>query len=226
MRAGRPLTVVKLGGSLAFSPHLRGWLDAIRCGTGHIVLVPGGGPFADAVRAAQPSMGFDDGAAHHMALLAMAQYGVALVSLGDQLQRADSADIIRAVLREGKVAVWSPMRMVLGASDIPASWDMTSDSLAAWVAGKIGAARLLLIKSVPSAADSIFADDLTARGIVDPMFPGLLDENRLDAAIVGPDAHAAARAAFERGERFGSRIVLRAAACQTPGRNAAQRLRS
>ena len=76
------LTVVKLGGSLAFSDALRPWLDALSQCARHVVVVPGGGPFADAVRAAQPRMGFDDRAAHHMALSAMEQYGRALVGLG------------------------------------------------------------------------------------------------------------------------------------------------
>ena len=77
----RQLTIVKLGGSHALGPHLRGWLDAIAARAGSIVIVPGGGPFADAVRAAQGPMGFDDCAAHHMALMAMAQFGRALESL-------------------------------------------------------------------------------------------------------------------------------------------------
>ncbi len=66
--------VVRLGGSHAFSPLLRPWLAAIGAAAGRVVLVPGGGPFADTVRSAQAAMGFDDLAAHRMALLAMAQY--------------------------------------------------------------------------------------------------------------------------------------------------------
>ena len=68
---GRDLTVIKLGGSHAFAPQLKDWIGAVAAQAGRIVLVPGGGPFADAVRDAQARMGFDDGAAHRMALLAM-----------------------------------------------------------------------------------------------------------------------------------------------------------
>jgi aspartokinase-like uncharacterized kinase len=50
------LTVVKLGGSHADSPLLRPWLDAIAAACGHAVLAPGGGPFAEAGRAAQKRM--------------------------------------------------------------------------------------------------------------------------------------------------------------------------
>src|SRR5688572_11112389 len=72
--ATRGPTVVKLGGSYALSPRLPAILAAIRASHVPVVVVPGGGPFADAVRAAQPRMGFGDRAAHRMALLAMAQF--------------------------------------------------------------------------------------------------------------------------------------------------------
>src|SRR5437763_974004 len=94
----RDLTVIKLGGSHAFAPHLAHWLDAIGHCAGRIVVVPGGGPFADAVRDAQPRMGFDDSAAHRMALLAMEQYGCALASLKTCFALAETrAEIGRAL---------------------------------------------------------------------------------------------------------------------------------
>ena len=99
MRGAIGLTVLKLGGSYAFSPHLKDWLDAIAACAGCAVVVPGGGPFADAVRMAQSRMGFDDRAAHEMAVLAMDQYGCALAHLGLPMRRAESATAIRSVLR-------------------------------------------------------------------------------------------------------------------------------
>ena len=77
------------------------------------MLVPGGGPFADAVRSAQPRMGFDDDAAHHMALLGMDQYGRALAALNKRFTPAASIAGIRRALRAGNVPVWSPTEMVL-----------------------------------------------------------------------------------------------------------------
>src|SRR5437016_4493749 len=142
------LTVVKLGGSHAFSDHLRCWIAALESCGGSVVIVPGGGPFADTVRAAQQKMGFDDRAADHMALLAMEQYGCALVSLGARLALADTVTSIYRIAREGRVPVWSPARMALRARDLPISWEMTSDSLAAWLAGEIGARHLVLVKHI------------------------------------------------------------------------------
>src|SRR3954447_1974142 len=103
-------TVVKLGGSHAFSEHLARWIGAIADCAGHVIVVPGGGPFADAVRDAQPRMGFDDAPAHHMALLAMEQYGCALASLNGMFVRADSLAAILDALETAKVPVWMPSR--------------------------------------------------------------------------------------------------------------------
>jgi len=205
MEAAR-VTVVKLGGSYADAADLKPWLDAIAACAGYVVLVPGGGPFADAVRDAQRRMGFDDRVAHHMALTAMDQYGCALMSLSQGLTRADSMEAIQAAADCGRIPVWAPAGMVLAAGEIPASWDVTSDSLAAWLAGKIGAARLLLVKRVRPAGPCVRAAELVARGLADAKFPEFLRASGAAAAIAGPADHAAAPAALRSGALCGTRI--------------------
>src|SRR5262245_14143830 len=74
---GRPIWVVKLGGSLADASELPAWTALL--GRRHavgIVIVPGGGPFADQVRAAQGRWRFPDAIAHRMCVLAMEQFGL------------------------------------------------------------------------------------------------------------------------------------------------------
>jgi len=205
----RGVTVVKLGGSYACSTNLTLWLDAIARGTGHVVIVPGGGPFADAVRAAQLRMRFDDVAAHRMALLAMEQFGHALVALNPRLRVAASVAAIRRALRANEVAVWSPAAMVLGAKDVPCSWDVTADSLAAWLAHRIGARRLLLVKQVEAPHHPVSARDLVARGIVDSAFIAFLAASGVEAWIAGPDQHAEAALALACGHEIGCGIDLR-----------------
>jgi len=183
----RPLTVIKLGGSHAFAPHLRDWLDAIASCAGSIVLVPGGGPFADVVRDAQPRIGFDDDAAHRMALLAMEQYGCALASLNARFTLAQSKTEIERALGERRVPVWLPSRMALAAGEIPWSWDVTSDSLAAWLAGELLASHLVLVKH---SAARMSAEELTARGIVDSAFPHFIARGGVTVAVLGAADHA------------------------------------
>jgi aspartokinase-like uncharacterized kinase len=200
------LVVVKLGGSHAFSHHLTGWLDAVAPAAGRVVIVPGGGPFADAVRAAQPQMRFDDRAAHRMALLAMEQYACALASLRAPFVVAASAADIRTSLGAGKVPVWAPSRMVLRAKDVPWSWDVTSDSLAAWLAGVLRAKLLLLVKSIAAPATAARAADLSAGGVVDAAFPRFLGASGAQAYIAGASEHAAFAAALAAGSLPGARI--------------------
>ena len=203
--------VIKLGGSYAYSaraPQRTDWLEAIERCAGQAILVPGGGPFADAVRAAQGELGFDDSAAHAMALLAMEQYGRALASLRPRFQLANSAEEIRSMLGEGAVPVWAPARMALAAKSLPESWDFTSDSLAAWLAGVLGVTRLLLVKHVAVPRACLPVAELVAKGVVDPLFPGFLGASGAEAYIAGPADHATAAAAIRRSGPPGSRIAL------------------
>jgi 5-(aminomethyl)-3-furanmethanol phosphate kinase len=205
MQGGAP-TVIKLGGSFAFSADLGDWIAAIADCAGRAVIVPGGGPFADAVRAAQAQIGFDDRAAHRMALLAMEQYGCAIKSLHEALSFADSLGSIRRGLADHQVPVWLPTQMALSAADIPQSWDVTSDSLAAWLAGKIGAARLLLVKQVEPAHRTARVADLAERDIVDAAFANFHAASGVPAFILGPKDHGAV-GRLMCGEPAGIRII-------------------
>ncbi len=186
------VTIVKLGGSLTGSAPLMGWVETLAACGGHVIVVPGGGPFADAVREAQAKIGFGDAVAHHMALLAMEQYGRALASLRPGFLIAGSAMVIRRVLHEGRVPVWAPVEMALQAAEIPASWDVTSDSLAAWLAGRIGASRLLLVKRGGPFEGRVQAAELVAWGVVDGAFPRFLSESGAQGAIVAASNHGTA----------------------------------
>jgi 5-(aminomethyl)-3-furanmethanol phosphate kinase len=206
MHATERPVIVKLGGSFAFSAHLRGWIEALADCSGRAIVVPGGGPFADAVRSAQLRIGFDDGIAHHMALLAMEQYGRALAGCNGALSPADSVEAIRDNLNAGRIPVWMPVRMVLDAVDIAASWDVTSDSLAAWLGARIGGERLFLVKHADSLSQPARVEDLAARGILDKAFPGHLRKSSLRAFILGPADYAVASAAIRAGTPAGVAI--------------------
>jgi aspartokinase-like uncharacterized kinase len=203
--ADRP-AVIKIGGSCAFSLDLRRWTATVAACGGRAVVVPGGGSFADAVRAAQPRMGFDDAAAHHMALLAMEQLGRALASFDARLSPVDTIAAVRRAVRDKAVPVWLATRMAL-AADIPASWEVTSDSLAAWLAGKLNAARLVLLKQVELPPNVVSATELAGTGVVDPAFPRFLKQSGVPALILGPADHMAVAATLCDDPQIGTPIV-------------------
>jgi 5-(aminomethyl)-3-furanmethanol phosphate kinase len=162
--------VVKLGGSLGASQRLRGWLRALAWRP-DLVLVPGGGPFADQVRAAQARWEFDDSTAHHLAILAMEQFGRVLCAIQAGLVPVGSRTTLRAAVREGATPVWMPTAMTLGEGAIAQSWDVTSDSLAAWLCAELGAGGLLVVKTALPAGLARDPRTLCAQGIVDRAFP-------------------------------------------------------
>ncbi|MGO9134297.1 MAG: uridylate kinase [Methylovirgula sp.] len=202
-----PPIVVKIGGSLAGAKDLGAWIAALdRCPL-PLIVVPGGGPFADAVRAAQAKMHFDDEAAHHMALVAMQQYGIALAALWPRLAGASTPSAIRRALRLGQVPCWNPSAMA-AAAPLPKGWDITSDTLAAWLAGTLKSDRLLLIKSVDVPAGVETAADLAAAGIVDPLFPHYAAASGAAVNLAGPAALAEAATLLAQGILPGHRLRL------------------
>ena len=207
MRDTADLTVVKLGGSYAFSLQLPAWLEALASCAGRVVIVPGGGPFADVVRDAQAKMRFSDDAAHRMGLMAMSQFGCAVASLAKGYVMAGSVDAIRHAVRARQVPVWSPLPMALETEALPASWDVTADSLAAWLAARLGALRVVFVKQIVPPSSSL--DALIAAGILDRFLPHLLGGSGLEAYIVGPGEHAITAEAIAAGQPAGRRLCAR-----------------
>jgi aspartokinase-like uncharacterized kinase len=183
MRNVSGIALLKLGGAQARGGRLGEWLDAISHHAGRLIVVPGGGPFADVVRATQAQIGFDDVAAHEMAMMAMSQFGRALASLRPGFELADSEAALGGALRRGRTPIWSPERMALAAGLKP-SWDLTSDSLDVWLAGKLGAVRLILVKhGAPGTAA-----ELVRGGVVDALFPAYLAKTGIRAFLAAPDS--------------------------------------
>jgi dihydroneopterin aldolase len=149
------------------------------------VVVPGGGPFADAVRLAQPTMGFDDSAAHDMALMAMAQFGRALAGLAGWVY-ADTMTSLLAAIDAGRIPVWSPWPMLSGHPYIAQNWGVTSDSLAVWLAMQLQATRVVLIKHCPPPADTS-PDQWASLGLVDTAFSGFVSRFAGQVRMIGPD---------------------------------------
>jgi aspartokinase-like uncharacterized kinase len=198
--------VVKLGGSLAASPLLGDWLKTLAEGGGRIIVVPGGGPFADAVRAAQPECGFDDATAHRLALLAMEQYAWMLAGRGFPLLPVASRGEMVDALRAGIVPIWLPSRTVPRRADIEAGWEVTSDSLAACLAHDLGVSLLVLVKAVPMPQPRPAAA-LAREGVVDRAFPAYLARAGCECRILGAPEHARLARALRDGIAPGTRVL-------------------
>ena len=150
-RATADFVVMKIGGGMASIP---GALERVCAAVGQVaadhrlVVVPGGGPFADAVRTFDRTYRLPDETAHWMAMLAMDQYAHVLAHRIPGAVLVDEPGEVLEVSRPGRVTVLAPFRWMRAADVLPHSWDVTSDSIAAFVAGALGATRLVLIKPV------------------------------------------------------------------------------
>jgi 5-(aminomethyl)-3-furanmethanol phosphate kinase len=145
-------TVVKIGGGLAREAGdaaLRALCRVVgEAGARHpLLVVPGGAGFADAVRAHQRRFALREAAVHRMAILAMDQFGRLLCDLIPDAVPCTELAAARDAAVRGQTPVLLPAAM-LAHDPLPVSSAVTSDSIAAWVAGVAGARRLVLVKPV------------------------------------------------------------------------------
>ena len=119
-KKGRVVWVVKVGGSLLGSPELERWLGLFaKFSDGNIILVPGGGVFADAVRDAQKVSKISEACAHRLAVLAMDQFGLILANMNSDLAVARTEMEIDERTWQHRCIVWLPSQRVLADDSIP-----------------------------------------------------------------------------------------------------------
>jgi dihydroneopterin aldolase len=128
-----------------------------------------------------------------MAVLAMDQYAHLVVSRLPNGRIVEGPREVRVALAAGMVPVLAPSRWLREVDPLPHSWDVTSDSIAAWVAHEAGAQRLVLIKPAgaqgPDLVDRYFSRALPAGITVVSAAADRIDD--LDAALRGSPAHVA-----------------------------------
>jgi aspartokinase-like uncharacterized kinase len=139
--------VVKIGGGLLRAEGLQGLRRACAEATEMatcrpVLVVPGGGPFADAVRAVDAQVGLADDVAHALALRAMDQLGVLLRSL------LPAAELLTGLVAPRALAVVQAAPAFQDRPEVPESWAVTSDSLAVLAAAAVGAEEAVLLKPV------------------------------------------------------------------------------
>lgn len=143
------MKVIKLGGSLIKDKNvLYQCLNSIeRNYSDKVIIVPGGGVFADQVRIMQQQWHFDDETAHQMALLAMQQMALLFNSIKRMFIVANTVSAIKQTLQDYSVVIWSPNCQELDLAGIRENWDVSSDSLAAWLATQLKVTELIIVKS-------------------------------------------------------------------------------
>ena len=149
---------IKLGGGLiSYSEELRNLIKFLdKLSTSYqLLIVPGGGPFADIVRDIYSQYNLSDTIAHWMAILAMDQYGFFLSNLSENAITTHSIDKAKELAKKNKFPILLPFWLLYEQDQLNHSWDVTSDSIAAYIASLIKAESLILLKDV----EGIFKHD-------------------------------------------------------------------
>ena len=195
--------VIKVGGSMAADTAV---LKALCTEIGRLaerfrlVVVPGGGEFADAVRTVDERFGLSSRVSHRMAVLGMDQYGLLLSELISKSRLAHSLGVIEGMSGSGHAVVLMSSRVVSRARSLEASWDVTSDSIAAYVAARLSAEKLVLVTDVDGVfsantevearaelLEEVSASSLLQLGVrtsVDRFLPKLLLKYELECFVV------------------------------------------
>ena len=185
------VTVIKLGGSLMRSAELTLWLESITklAQKTRVIIVPGGGEFADKVRETQQSLCFDNQTAHRLALLAMFQYGYLLTGLNPSIKIIENIDELLSTKDSQMPMLWLPDVLLNDFSEIPASWDYSSDSIALWLATKVNAEQLILIKTIDKLTSDYDLKSLINEGYIDQGFSSLLGNFSVEIKVFASEQY-------------------------------------
>lgn len=191
--------VMKIGGSLI--EHAREIIRTIGESRREVLIIPGGGIFADAVR----ERGVFDTAAHFMAIAAMDQYGWLLSTYG--------IPVSTEPIRKGSTHILLPYTHLLKTDPLPHSWDITSDTISAYYASLLSL-PLIILKSIDNIRTLEGPVERLQSGMIsddiDPAFIPYISAHEISGLIIrGSDPAriaAALRGDEVLGTRFGSTI--------------------
>ena len=214
-------SVIKIGGSLGRGEKLKNLCCHLaELGRKHrMLIVPGGGAFADTVRHYDSRYRLGKSASHWMAILAMDQFGYLLSELIPGSEHARSLVAACKIADAGRIPVLIPFNLLRHADPLPHSWRVTSDSIAAWVAELARAHMLVLLKDVDGLYTShpretghvvlleeIFVEHLAVCEGVDPCLASSLSTNAFEFWIINGEKPERLVELLEKGHTKGTHL--------------------
>jgi len=111
-----------------------------------IIIIPGGGSYANFIRSIDRKLVLGDDLAHWMAIFSMDYNGEELNKLFPDLECIND---IKKIQRASNIfCIFLPYNYLKKKDELPHSWDITSDSIAIYIANKLQLNECYLIKDV------------------------------------------------------------------------------
>ena len=179
----RALAVVKVGGSLfdwpEFPVRLTDYLEMRQNTDGleRTVLIAGGGAAADWIRSVDRIHRLGDVVADKLALQALDLTASFLAEVLPGAHKVDRLLMLETGCQSQSRTILVPRHALAeiersGAAPLGASWDVTSDAIAARIAVHLEARTLVLLKST-SLPVGATQQDAVRLGLIDPMLPSV-----------------------------------------------------
>jgi aspartokinase-like uncharacterized kinase len=181
--------IIKLGGSLQEKGReiIRFLSDYAEKKAHTFIMIPGGGHFVKRIKELFEQKAISDDAAHWMAVLGMQQYGFFLAD-GSGIEIVESEEELS---NAGHICIVLPYNLLKADDVLPHTWDVTSDTIAAFIAHKLGEKSFIKLTDVDGLMDDegilieqIHAEEMAHTGCVDAELPGFLMRNKMSCVIV------------------------------------------
>ena len=187
------LHLVKIGGSLTY--HVKPLLNTLKSFSSRenkIVVVPGGGMFADVVRDLDRDVKLSNRASHRMALMAMDMMGVYFSDVS-HIRTVDNLYDAKVTLLDSDIVILLPSKVVLSTDELPHSWEVTSDSIGLYVGKLLRLKKVIIVTDVDGIYDrypggkllnTISAKSIKGFTSVDSYLPKLLIRYKMECIVV------------------------------------------
>jgi len=150
------VVVVKIGGSL-FPDYVDDICEVLCESNEDVVLVSGGGRLANSLREFNSVKTFSDDVNHWSAIKCMDILGELIADRNESVVAVNDIESISRVHECGKIPLLLVYDLMRSLDPLKHSWDVTSDSIACWLAHRINA-KLLILTNV----DGIYSGNISS----------------------------------------------------------------
>ncbi|OED30450.1 hypothetical protein [Methanosphaera sp. WGK6] len=189
-------TVIKIGGSL-FPKYIKDLCDTLKKSREKIVLVNGGGALANKLREFNQEYSFSNDTNHWTAIECMDILGKLIADKNEDILLIEKIEDISKAHKNNKIPLLLTYDLLKKEDPLEHSWNITSDSIACWIAHRINAKLLILTNVDGIYSGNIFSNNkklikkisankllLFEETSVDKCLPKLLIDYHLDCYIM------------------------------------------